>query len=233
MGRHAKGIADTRAAILRSAWSLFGDSGYESTTIEAIIEKTGVSKGAFYHHFRSKEDLLDALAGMTTELSMIALKPLLDDDQLPAMGKLDRLLEGIRGWRIRNLQAVTAIGKALYRPENLALKEKVVRAARASLLPHLAEVIGKGTAEATFSVRDPLSTARMILDLTSTTSEHLMEELGSRYFGAEAIALVMNQLDFVLEGFERLLAAPKGCFTRPATQDIEAFCRLCCREGET
>ena len=41
-----------------SALRLFTERGYYSTTIDDVAEAAGVTKGAFYHHFGSKEDLL-------------------------------------------------------------------------------------------------------------------------------------------------------------------------------
>lgn len=58
----AKYKTSTRAKIIDAAWKLFTEKGYESTTINEIIETSSTSRGAFYHHFRGKEDLLFCLA---------------------------------------------------------------------------------------------------------------------------------------------------------------------------
>ena len=51
----------TRARILRSAMSLINTSGYTNTSINNIIEASGVQKGNLYFHFVSKDDLCLAL----------------------------------------------------------------------------------------------------------------------------------------------------------------------------
>lgn len=48
--------------ILKAAWDLFKEVGYENATINDIIKRSGTSRGAFYHHFRAKEDLLFRMA---------------------------------------------------------------------------------------------------------------------------------------------------------------------------
>lgn len=53
-----------REKIIESAWSLFYEKGYEQTTIMDIIEKSGVSKGSFYYHFKGKDTLLNTLASL-------------------------------------------------------------------------------------------------------------------------------------------------------------------------
>ena len=43
--------------ILDAAAALFAEKGYQSTTLQDIIDATGLSKGAVYYHFRSKEEI--------------------------------------------------------------------------------------------------------------------------------------------------------------------------------
>lgn len=49
--------AETREAVLRAARQLFAEQGYAATSLNAIAARAGVSKGALFHHFTSKEDL--------------------------------------------------------------------------------------------------------------------------------------------------------------------------------
>lgn len=48
--------------IQEAAWELFLTQGYEDTTISQIIEKSGTSRSAFYHHFHGKDELLFSVA---------------------------------------------------------------------------------------------------------------------------------------------------------------------------
>jgi AcrR family transcriptional regulator len=52
---------NTRAALVDVATELFAARGYEATSIPAVLEAAGVSRGALYHHFESKEALFDAV----------------------------------------------------------------------------------------------------------------------------------------------------------------------------
>lgn len=51
----------TREKILDSATALIMDAGYGGTTVDEIIEKAGITKGAFFYHFKSKEILAQAI----------------------------------------------------------------------------------------------------------------------------------------------------------------------------
>ncbi len=50
-------MADTRDQILTSAFKLFFEKGYKEVTMSELVKATGLSKGAFYHYFSSKEEL--------------------------------------------------------------------------------------------------------------------------------------------------------------------------------
>ena len=49
---------ETEQKIIEKALELFTSKGYESTSVQDIIDATGLSKGAIYHHFDSKESIL-------------------------------------------------------------------------------------------------------------------------------------------------------------------------------
>ena len=53
--------AATRAQLVASARELFGTRGYEGASTTDVLHETGLSRGAMYHHFRSKEDLFLAV----------------------------------------------------------------------------------------------------------------------------------------------------------------------------
>lgn len=49
---------DTREQIIRESLKSFVNEGYEKTSISLIAERCGMTKGAVYHHFHAKKDLL-------------------------------------------------------------------------------------------------------------------------------------------------------------------------------
>jgi AcrR family transcriptional regulator len=53
--------ADTSQRILEAALSCFVETGYEQTTIARVRERSGVSNGALFHHFPTKEAIADTL----------------------------------------------------------------------------------------------------------------------------------------------------------------------------
>lgn len=92
-GRRERGAA-TRERLLACARELFGERGFEGTSIEAVLERSGVARGALYHHFASKAELFDAvLEAVNAELATDATAR-----ALAGGDPLESLLGGARAW---------------------------------------------------------------------------------------------------------------------------------------
>ncbi|MGW1550288.1 TetR family transcriptional regulator, partial [Streptomyces sp. NPDC002346] len=72
MAQQARAI-QTRRSILVAAAAVFDERGYSSATISEILARAGVTKGALYFHFNSKEEL--ALGVMDVQLDSFPLPP--------------------------------------------------------------------------------------------------------------------------------------------------------------
>ena len=59
-GRLAKGQS-TREHLLDAATELFARDGYDATSIEVVLRRSGVSRGSLYHHFADKKALFEAV----------------------------------------------------------------------------------------------------------------------------------------------------------------------------
>ena len=61
MATQAERRASTVGAIMRAAKEFFAERGFAMTPVDEIVTRAGVTKGAFYHHFPSKEDVFQAV----------------------------------------------------------------------------------------------------------------------------------------------------------------------------
>lgn len=68
--RRAERGENTRRHLVETATRLFAERGYEATPVELVLAEAGVSRGALYHHFASKEALFEAaLEGVQTRVA--------------------------------------------------------------------------------------------------------------------------------------------------------------------
>ncbi len=85
---------ETFQLILDVAFRLFMEKGYENTSIQDIIEHLGgLSKGAIYHHFKSKEDILIAVTDKMTSESNRMLASIRDRSDLNGREKLKTIFK--------------------------------------------------------------------------------------------------------------------------------------------
>ena len=85
---------ETVNLILDVAGRLFMEKGYEHTSIQDIIDNLGgLSKGAIYHHFKSKEDILVAVTDQMTEESNRMLAVIRDRPDLSGRDKLKSIFK--------------------------------------------------------------------------------------------------------------------------------------------
>ncbi|MEZ4450309.1 MAG: TetR/AcrR family transcriptional regulator [Nannocystaceae bacterium] len=60
-GARALAKQETRAALIRAAIALFGEQGLDAPSLDAICERAGFTRGAFYVHFKDRDDLMVAV----------------------------------------------------------------------------------------------------------------------------------------------------------------------------
>ena len=63
--------------LLKLAYRMFIEKGYENTSIDEIVAKAGIAKGTYYYYFASKEATLEAVIEMMIEKESAVAKELL------------------------------------------------------------------------------------------------------------------------------------------------------------
>jgi AcrR family transcriptional regulator len=161
--RVVKAPAVRRAELIDCAQRLFLTKGYERTTINDVIAATGLSKGAFYHHFRAKEDVLEAIAERFAKQALETAEAVRDDASVDALARLNSLLAMTRQWKAENLRQLSLVFTVLLKPENATLYHRIVAAVAAAMGPTLVKIIEDGQREGVFDLADPQLAAEALL----------------------------------------------------------------------
>jgi AcrR family transcriptional regulator len=78
LNRHQQKTETTRRALLKAARKIFARDGFEACRIEDIAAGAGYTRGAFYAHFQTKQDLFFALLEQETNLHLKDLRDALE-----------------------------------------------------------------------------------------------------------------------------------------------------------
>jgi AcrR family transcriptional regulator len=125
MNRREKQKTETFMDIMRSAEELFMRKGYEKTSMQQIADHSGLTKGALYHHFISKEALLERMCADHYRALSDAARPITDDTSLPCFIRIRRLIDLARGLGISNVSFVSEYLQVRKDESSVMLKERL------------------------------------------------------------------------------------------------------------
>ena len=199
-----------RTELLDIAASLFARSGYSATSVDEIIAQAGLSKGAFYHHFPSKEALLDGLAKRAATAAREGLDRLLADPNLNAIQRLNGFLAA--GRKTETGPTPFRIFASIFKPENLVLYYRLHAAVAEVVTEPLTQIIDAGTREGTMRCDDPRATAEIILALGTITHGVVADLLDATTDEARDRAMQAFRRRMEQQGIavDRILGLPDG-----------------------
>jgi AcrR family transcriptional regulator len=212
MPRLIKRPEERRKELLDCALRLFFERGYEATSIHDIASSVGISKGAFYHHFASKEAMLEALAERFADELMVAAKGVLEDPTLNAYERLVGYLAQARRSKLELAPMVWATFAPIFKPENLQLYYRINMAVRTIMTPVFTRIIEEGIAERSFDTPDAKGAAEIILMLGSGIYDAMQAIIAADCETdlARAIAALEQRLQVLGIAADRLLGLPDG-----------------------
>ena len=171
------GLEETREAIIRESVRLFADRGYDRTTVQAIIDAVGVSKGAFYHHFSSKEDIVEAITHGYISEGLESLEKAASDKGLSAVEKLNRLIEVSQLFRSQRQDTREAIERSFSDNSNLKLEKAIIETLRKHTVPLFAEILEEGITSGEFPIENAGEHAAILFRILLGMKETLRERM--------------------------------------------------------
>jgi len=179
MARVAKEYQVRKNEIMEAAQKLFYSKGYNEVSVNLIIDTIGISKGTFYHYFRSKEELLDQMIYRFSSTAIENILPIINNISMDAVTKLNEIYSRSSRFKLDQVQMMKTIINVLYDDNNIIMRYKLRKTSIKMFLPHFAKIIEQGVKEDLFSTGDYKKTAELILimgySLTDKTSVLLKE----------------------------------------------------------
>lgn len=210
---NATNHAVRRDAFVDAAQRLIQAKGYEQMSIQDVLDEVEASRGAFYHYFGSKADLLEAVVERLTDGATVAVLPIVDDPALSAVEKLDGLFTGIARWKGQRTDLLRAVLATWLADDNAIVREKFRQGIVVRLTPVLARIVAQGRREGWPANGHPDHLARVLVTLILGANEAATE----LYFARQAEAIPYREVEPRLavywQAMERTLGLPAGSFT--------------------
>ncbi|MFZ6180810.1 TetR/AcrR family transcriptional regulator [Nannocystis pusilla] len=196
-----------RAAILDAAERLVATKGYDAMSLQDLLDALGMSKGAFYHYFESKPDVLLGLVERRTAAVEANLRTLVEDRGLSGRDKLERHFAAVDDWKRDEGRIVVDVARSWYADENALLRHRLLVHGLGRVTPLLAQIIRQGVEEGAFTAPDPEQTARMLLCLRHDLGRAIAEAVVADPHGEPDVA---RMAEATADAIERLLGAAPG-----------------------
>lgn len=157
--RVVKDALERKNEILDVAEELFVTKGYDKTSTNDILERVDIARGTLYYHFKSKEDILNAIIERIN-LSLIAKAKAIAKDT--SISIPDRIVMTIAG-----LNVDTEIGHEIidevHKPQNALMHQKMQNDLVGKIVPILTGLVIEGNEQKIFNVKYPKETVEMLI----------------------------------------------------------------------
>jgi TetR/AcrR family transcriptional regulator, cholesterol catabolism regulator len=215
-----------RAEILDRASALFVQHGYDNVSLNDLIADAGVSKGAFYHWFPSKDALITALAERAAHDQFGAIEIAIAQCPGNAMDRLNALLQAGFDVKMRmGTPEQLAAMVSLLRPENAHLYGRIVAVSENLMRPLLTHVISVGVQEAIFNTFDAEGVADMIQGLAARVNSNVVQIFDATDESGRDHAIDVLTSRLKLHGLtvDRVLGLPDGSVTVLSRAQVESM----------
>ncbi|ANA78605.1 TetR/AcrR family transcriptional regulator [Paenibacillus glucanolyticus] len=196
--RVVKKAEDRKNEILDAVDELFGQKGFDGTSTNDILEKVGIARGTLYHHFKSKEDIMDALIDRYAVRLIDGAQEVAADKSIPIVERIIRVVMAL------NLSGGSSeqIMEHIHKPQNALMHQKIQKVIINGVPPILTEIIREGIQQGLFSTPFPYECMEMVVIYASTVFDDDLVVMTEKERSSRIVAFVCN--------VERLLGAESG-----------------------
>ena len=169
--RVVKTAEERKNEILDVAEQLFAEKGFDNASTNDIINKIGIARGTLYHHFASKEEILDAMVERMTSQSISRAAAVIADKSVPLLERLSAAVISLS----LNSGAGAEVFEQIHRPQNALLHQKMQERLMSGVVPLIAKLVEEGNADGTFDSPYPDEAAEMIMTYANIAFDALAD----------------------------------------------------------
>lgn len=170
--RVVKEAAVRRNEILDAAEQLFVTKGFDKTSTGDILERVGIARGTLYYHFKSKEEILDAMIERMTETLLRGAGQIADQKDKPVLQRLTEMLLALNV----DSELGNEIMEQVHKPQNALMHQKMQERLLAGVVPLFTGLIKEGIAQGICRTDYPAEAAEMLLLYSNTAFDALAKD---------------------------------------------------------
>ena len=210
MARIIKDYAERRQEIINVAQRLVYTKGYEQMTIQDILDEIHISKGAFYHYFDSKQQLLEALIEHIQHEAKAVIIPIVNDPALPALEKMQRVIGAVASWKTARKEYLLALVRVWYADDNAIVRQKVQTSLIKQIAPVFTEIVQQGIREGIFDTPYPDQMGEIILSTMQGLGEAFVDLLFFSEPRPDDLRQITKKVAAYTDALERILGTTSG-----------------------
>ena len=171
MMRIVKEAAERRNEILDVAERLFCTKGYDNTSTNDILAEIGIARGTLYYHFKSKEDILDAMIDRILDEIIRKASRIALDESVPV---LERLTQTVLAANV-DTKTGDMILEQVHKPQNALMHVKMQERLLGQLMPLFMKLIEDGISQGLMQTDYPEDTIQMLLLYSNSVFDDSIE----------------------------------------------------------
>ncbi len=203
--------------IIQAALELFAQDGYENTSVNHIIERAGVSKGGFYHHYDSKAQLLEDIARLFLDKIAERIQGIAEMEDLSALEKTNEYFRQVNSYKEQRAAEVSTILAGMYSGgKNIQLEHAIFQYGSKRIAPLMTEIIRQGIEEGEFGTEFPEEAAEMFVRLFVINQNQMSElffqalQQEKREEAEKIVDVIKRKYQFFQQLLEDTLGLEKG-----------------------
>lgn len=194
-----KEAKERKKELLKIAADFFISKGFDHTSITDILNEAGIARGTLYYHFKSKEEIMDAVIEEYVEKTVSKAESIAKQEDTPLMERLFLIIKSMN-----MMQEGDGIIAYLHRPQNALMHEKSNAILVKRITPILSVLIAQGTAQGIFDTKYPYEAVEMML----VYSIHIF----GHTFMSKSQEEKLEKAKAFLYSLEKLFGAAQGSF---------------------
>lgn len=171
--RIVKEAEERRTEILDVAERLFDTKGFDQTSTNDILNEIGIARGTLYYHFKSKEDILDAVTGRAAGRLVGKARGIAESRTIPVLQRLAMTILTLNG---ENTLGWEMAGQC--RPQNALMQQKLRRQLLLEVNPLITRLVEEGVEQGVCQTVYPKEAVEMAMLYSGIAFDDLMEDGG-------------------------------------------------------